>query len=214
MMCIISKKRIAFCAQVEGTRGEVFAASPIALQSRCKRVANEPIPTYGHSWPSTPECSFKIGDRQSEKKQWNCDGRAICNETRGIGAGRGVSRHRDVSDGSDGPRPLWRSHSTRTEIFFADDPTNTQTCQSTVNKYWRSLDPFEGSQLPKPLGKLRLVALGHWRRLGIPFKFGNYIIGITTLRQREFVRQKFNRGNPSDSAYTLLGPLIRKVIIR
>jgi hypothetical protein len=33
MMCIISKERIAFCAQVEGTRGEIFAASPIALQS-------------------------------------------------------------------------------------------------------------------------------------------------------------------------------------
>jgi hypothetical protein len=48
---IISRERIAFCAQVEGTRGEIFAASPIALQSRCKRVSNEPIPTYAHSWP-------------------------------------------------------------------------------------------------------------------------------------------------------------------
>ena len=36
---------------VEGTRGEISAASPIALQSRCWRVPNEPIPTYGHSWP-------------------------------------------------------------------------------------------------------------------------------------------------------------------
>ena len=34
MMCIISKQRIAFCAQVEGTWGEIFTASPIALQSR------------------------------------------------------------------------------------------------------------------------------------------------------------------------------------
>jgi len=48
---IISKERIAFRAQVEGTRGAIFAASPMALQSRCKRVPNEPIPTYGHSWP-------------------------------------------------------------------------------------------------------------------------------------------------------------------
>jgi len=31
MMCIISKGGIAFCAQVEGTRGEIFAASPIAI---------------------------------------------------------------------------------------------------------------------------------------------------------------------------------------
>jgi len=32
-MCIMSKERIAFWAQVEGTGGEIFAASPIALQS-------------------------------------------------------------------------------------------------------------------------------------------------------------------------------------
>jgi len=48
--CKSSEKRIAFCAQVEGTRGEIFAASPIAFQFRFKRVPNEPIPTYGHSW--------------------------------------------------------------------------------------------------------------------------------------------------------------------
>jgi hypothetical protein len=34
MMYIISKQRITLCAQVEGMRGEIFAASPIALQSR------------------------------------------------------------------------------------------------------------------------------------------------------------------------------------
>ena len=34
MMCIISKERTALCAQVEGKRGEIFAASPITLQSR------------------------------------------------------------------------------------------------------------------------------------------------------------------------------------
>ena len=68
-MCRITEERIALCVQVEGMRGEVFAVSPIALQSRCKRVPNEPIPTYGHSWPSTPECSSKLGDRPSEKKR-------------------------------------------------------------------------------------------------------------------------------------------------
>jgi len=83
-------------------RGVVFTASPITLQSRCKRVPNEPIHTYGHSWPSTPECSFKIGDQQSEKKRWNSDWRAICNATRGIEVGRGVILHRGVSDSSDG----------------------------------------------------------------------------------------------------------------
>jgi len=120
MMCIISKERIAFCPQEEGTRGVVFAASPITLQSRCKRVPNEPIPAYGHSWPSPPECSFKIGHRQSEKKRWNSDRSAMCNATRGIEAARGVIRHWGVSDSSDGARPLWRSHSAQTEIFFAD----------------------------------------------------------------------------------------------
>jgi hypothetical protein len=51
------------------------------------------------------ECAFRI-DRQSEKKRRNGDSRAICNATRGIDAGRGVIRHRGVSDGSDGARPL------------------------------------------------------------------------------------------------------------
>jgi hypothetical protein len=51
MMCIFSKERIAFGAQGEGTRGEIVATSPIALESRCMCVPNEPIPTYGHSLP-------------------------------------------------------------------------------------------------------------------------------------------------------------------
>jgi hypothetical protein len=33
MMGIIAKDKMAFSVQVEGTQGEVFAASPIALQS-------------------------------------------------------------------------------------------------------------------------------------------------------------------------------------
>jgi len=54
------------------------------------------------------------------KKQRNCDQRAMCNMTRGIDARRGVICQRGVSDGSDGARPLRRSHSARTELFFAD----------------------------------------------------------------------------------------------
>jgi len=50
MMCIFSKERTTLCEQVEETRGEIFAASLIALESQCKNVPNEPIPTYGHSW--------------------------------------------------------------------------------------------------------------------------------------------------------------------
>ena len=79
--------------------------------------------THSDVWSqlaTTPQCSFTIGYRQSQKKWGNCDRRAICNATRRFGAGRGVVCHRGGSDGSDGARPLWRSHSARTEMFFAD----------------------------------------------------------------------------------------------
>ena len=55
---------------VEGTRGEIFASSPIALQSRCKHVPNELFPTYGHSWPQRGSVCSKLetdrGRRNSE----------------------------------------------------------------------------------------------------------------------------------------------------
>jgi len=70
---------------------------------------------------TTREWSFEIGDRQNAKRQWNSDRRAIYNARCCIDAGRGVIRHRGVSDGSDRVRPLWRSHSARTEYFFAND---------------------------------------------------------------------------------------------
>jgi hypothetical protein len=76
MMCIISKERIAFCAQVEGTRGEIFATSPIALQSRCMRVPNEPIPMYGHSWPQRQSVCLKFEtDRASRTRKTAIGGR-------------------------------------------------------------------------------------------------------------------------------------------
>ena len=68
------------------------------------------------------------------KKQWNCDQRAMCNATRGIDAGRGVICHRGVSDGSDGARPLWRSHSARTEMFFADASPSSLGVLNEVNR--------------------------------------------------------------------------------
>jgi len=51
------------------------------------------------------ECVFRI-DRQSEKTWRNGNRRVICNTMSGIAAGHGVIRHRGVSDGSDGARPL------------------------------------------------------------------------------------------------------------
>jgi len=68
---------------------------------------------------TTPEWSFKIGDWQNEQNPWNSDQRAIWNATRRIDAGRGVIRHRGVSDGSEEARPLWQSHCAQMEIFFA-----------------------------------------------------------------------------------------------
>ena len=78
---------------------------------------------YSDIWSqlaTTLEFSFKIGDRQSEKKQLNWDGRATCNATCGINSRRGLSRHQDVSDGFVGLYPLWQSDSVRMEIFCAD----------------------------------------------------------------------------------------------
>jgi len=83
-----------------------------------------------------PECSFEIGDRQSEKKWWNRDRRAICNAMRGIEAGRRVICHWGVSNGSDGVRPLWPSQSARTEMFFAD--VSSRILSLTMNSHWLS----------------------------------------------------------------------------
>jgi len=79
--------------------------------------------THSDVWSqlaTTPECLFKIEDRDSKKKRRNSDRRVIWNVMHGIHAGRVLIRHRGVSDSSDGARPLWRSHSARTEMFFAD----------------------------------------------------------------------------------------------
>jgi len=89
---------------VEGTRGEIFAASPIAIPMQtCTPLTHSDV--WSHL-ATTPACLFTIGARQSRKKRRNGDRRAICNTTRGIDAGRGVIRHLGVSDGSDGARPL------------------------------------------------------------------------------------------------------------
>ena len=69
---------------------------------------------------TTPECSFRKGDRQSKKKWWNSDPIMLCNAMRSIEAGQWVIRHRGVYDISDSTYPLGLRHSTWTEIFFAD----------------------------------------------------------------------------------------------
>jgi hypothetical protein len=51
---------MAFRAQVVGMLRQIFVMSPIALQSKCKRVPNEPIPMYGHSWPQLQSGCLKL----------------------------------------------------------------------------------------------------------------------------------------------------------
>jgi len=116
----MSKERITCCADVEGTQREVLVASLNAVQSRCKSVPNEPSARWGHSWPSTPECSLKIRDWQREKKRWNCNRRMASNATRVIHTVRRVRHHRELSDDSDWPCSLWRRNPTPMEISFAD----------------------------------------------------------------------------------------------
>ena len=70
MMSIISKERVAFCTQVEGTQGDIFSASRIALQSWFKRVPNEPIPTFGHSWPPRQIVCAKL---ETDRTRRNCE---------------------------------------------------------------------------------------------------------------------------------------------
>jgi hypothetical protein len=76
---------------VEGTWGEIFAVSPIAiLMQACTQW------THSDVWSllaTMPECVFNIGDPQSEMKRRNGNGRATRKATHGIDAGRGVIRH-------------------------------------------------------------------------------------------------------------------------
>jgi hypothetical protein len=51
MIYIIQNQGIAFCAQVDGTRGEVCAVPPISLQSQWTCLPTESCQIYGHSWP-------------------------------------------------------------------------------------------------------------------------------------------------------------------
>ena len=139
---------------VEGTRAEIFAVSPIAIPMQtCTQW------THSDVWSqlaTTLDCLFKIGDRQREKKQRNSDRRAIWNATRGIESGRGVMIwHQGVSNSSDGARPLWRSHSARTEMFFADEDSAHTTAKAkqhsnptpTTTNGWASYPTTASSML-------------------------------------------------------------------
>jgi len=104
---------------VEGMWWEIFAASPIAIPMQvCTQLTYSEVCS---PLATTPECFFKIGDWQGEKKRRNGIRRAISSAMRTIDTGPEVIRHRGVSDRSDGAPPLWRSHHARTEMFFADD---------------------------------------------------------------------------------------------
>jgi len=66
--------------------------------------------------------------------------------TCGIESGGGVIRHRGVPDGSDRARPLWRRHSARTEMFFADVDHLEVLLQSGLTTASRCNSKFARSQ--------------------------------------------------------------------
>jgi len=78
----------------------------------------------------TPECSFKIGDQQSEENRRNSTWRAICNIMRDIDARCGVVCLQSVFDSPDRARPLWQSHSALMEIFSPDVAITKQGCRN------------------------------------------------------------------------------------
>jgi len=109
------------CTRVIANRciGKNIARDSSLVASRPYRMAVTP-PQSRVVITITPECSHIICDWQSEEKQWNCNWKAMCNSTSGINAGHKVHCHRNVTDGSDWPNPLWQHHSLLTELFFAD----------------------------------------------------------------------------------------------
>jgi len=141
--------------------------------------------THSEVWSqlaTTPEGLFKIGDRQSEKKWRNGDRRAICDAMRGLDAGRRVIRPRGVSDGSDGARPLWRSNSARTEIFFADEPHMHKLViggaawrhpRSGCQDSWKASVPATGIEV----WSLRVGVRRTWKLLDVSFVlFCHYLL--------------------------------------
>jgi len=144
---------------VQGMGGEIFGASPIAIPVRTCTQS-----THSDVWlllATTPECLFKIGDRQSEKKRWNGDRRVICNATRGIDARRVVIGHRGVSDGSDGVRSLWWSHSAQTEMFFADEGSQTMINDIVGQIRWLNIVDTRMAKWAS-MERWWFVVLHHW----------------------------------------------------
>jgi len=88
----------------------------------------------------TPECSFNMGDWQSERNQWSCDWRAECNTMHGIDTGRGVICHKGFSDGCDGAHPLWHSDYAWTEMYFSED-TPSVTAIGLMHSCRAVIDP-------------------------------------------------------------------------
>ena len=112
---------------VEANRGQIFAASPIALQSRFKRVPNEPILTYGHCCPQRQSvclksetnragrhCKTAIGGRYATRRVVLMPGAELF----ATGVSLTALTERIHSDGA---IPSGRSHSPWTEMIFADE---------------------------------------------------------------------------------------------
>lgn len=126
------------------------------------------LSAVGLQLATAPECSVKIGDRQREKKWWECDQRAICNTMCGIGAGCEVIPHRGVSGSSDEARPPWRSYPGQMEIIFADVVCMV-SCNAAVDYFkitvWNSLTSICSTYLQLNFSFIWLLSKQPWHSL-------------------------------------------------
>jgi len=104
---------MASCAAVDGTRGEIFAASPVTWQSEWKRVPIEPIPTCGHNWPQclSGRLTLETEKREEAVRLWS-GGDMQCNVW--------YSRLARSNPPLGCLWQLWRSASTGTQPFHPD----------------------------------------------------------------------------------------------
>jgi len=174
MICIISKENCIVRAGRRNARRDIRSVThhiAIPMQACTQWTHSDVLSQLA----TTPEWSFKIGDRQNAKRQWNSDRRATYNATRSIAAGRGVIRHRGVSDGSDGARPLWPSHSARTEYFFPDVPSqwismprNSPGGPGLVIVYFSKSFEFTSITAVAAASRYDMEMLSRYRRIWIP----------------------------------------------
>jgi len=126
MMCILSKERFALCAQVEGKQGDIVTASPIPLQSRCKCVPKQPIPTYVHSCPQCQSILLKLETHRARRNSKNAIGGRCWTPNAVLLPARSNSPLGCLWR-------LWHCHPAGTEMFGANE---TGYCPACYGEMW------------------------------------------------------------------------------